>query len=192
MASAGDSRAFWKDEEIVVDRDGIPHYTGAHPHLMRGYRPRVLFAYSNLEGSGDDEAKEKKSLEKKRSRFARKLLDALHGEAFRTCQDLLLEADKLKEPKGHEHILKALMQIEKAGVIRKTEAFDQFFDRCFRRKGQTVDSYLRQRKQDWADLQDIAEGVQMSDDLLAYFTLKNIGLSREDKRQILSAKRSLA
>ena len=190
MAGAGDSRSFWKDDEIVVDRDGIPHFSGMYPHLMREYRRRVLFAYGNLEGSGDDEEKEKKSLAKKRSRFARKLLDALHGEAFRCCQDLLLEADKLKEPKGYEHILKSLQQIEKAGVIRKTEAFDQFFDKCYRRRGQTIDSYLRQRKQDWNDLQDIAEGVQMSDDLLAYFTLKNIGLSKEDKRQILLANQS--
>ena len=65
MAGAGDSRSFWKDDEIVVDRDGIPHFSGMYPHLMWEYRRRVLFAYGNLEGSGDDEEKEKKSLAKK-------------------------------------------------------------------------------------------------------------------------------
>ena len=53
-----------------------------------------------------------------------------------------------------------------------------------------MDSYLRQRKQDWDDLQDVAEGVKMFEDLLAYFTLKNVGLSRDDKQQILLANQS--
>ena len=43
-------KPFYKDDEIVCDRDGIPHYTGVQPHLMREYRRRVLFAYNNLEG----------------------------------------------------------------------------------------------------------------------------------------------
>ncbi|CAE7262427.1 RE1, partial [Symbiodinium necroappetens] len=160
------SRDFWRDDEIVVDRDGIPHYTGAAPQLMREYRRRVLFAYSNLEGSGDDEEKERKSLaKKKKKKFGRKLLDALHGEAFRACQDLMLETEKL-------------------------QAFDQYFDKCFRKTGQSIDSYLRQRKQDWSDLQDVAQGVTMSEELQTYFLLKNIGLSREDKRQILLANES--
>ena len=174
-----------------MDRDGIPHYTGAAPQLMREYRRRVLFAYSNLEGSGDDEEKERKSLaKKKKKRFGRKLLDALHGEAFRACQDLMLETEKLQEPDGYKLIFAKLQQIEKAGVIKKTEACDQYFDKCWRKKGQSIDSYLRQRKQDWSDLQDVAEGVTMSEELQTYFLLKNIGLSREDKRQILLANQS--
>ncbi|CAE7814668.1 GIP [Symbiodinium sp. CCMP2456] len=190
MAVNGGSRDYWRDDEIVVDRDGIPHFTGAAPQLMREYRRRVLFAFNNLEGSGDDEEKERKSLAKKKKRFGRKLLDALHGEAFRACQDLMLEAEKLQEPEGYKLIFAKLQQIEKAGVIKKTEAFDQYFDKCFRRKGQSIDSYLRQRKQDWSDLQDVAEGVTMSEELQTYFLLKNIGLSREDKRQILLANQS--
>ena len=62
---AMDSRPFRRDDQIVVDKDGIPHYTGVRPELMKDYRRRVLFAFNNLEGSGDDEAKERKSLEKK-------------------------------------------------------------------------------------------------------------------------------
>ena len=148
---------------------------------MREYRRRVLFAFSNLEGSGDDEEKERKSLakkKKKKKRFGRKLLDALHGEALKACQDLMLETEKLQEPEGYKLIFAKLQQIEKAGVIKKTEAFDQYF------------SYLRQRKQDWSDLQDAAEGVTMSEELQTYFMLKNIGLSREDNRQILLANQS--
>ena len=52
----GEASGFWKNDEIVVDRDGVPHYTGVR--LMREYRKRVLFAYHNLEGSGDEAPKE--------------------------------------------------------------------------------------------------------------------------------------
>jgi len=48
--------AFWKDDEIVVDRDGIPHFFCVKPELMREY---VLFAYSSLEGDGGTEEKER-------------------------------------------------------------------------------------------------------------------------------------
>ena len=50
------SRAFWRDDEIICDRDGIPHFTGVQPHLMKEYRRRVLFAFSHLDE--DEEAAE--------------------------------------------------------------------------------------------------------------------------------------
>ena len=191
MAAAGvAATAFWKDEEIVVDRDGVPHFTGAQPALMKEYRRRVLFAFNSLEGSGDDDIKEKRSLEKKQKRFAGRLLQALHGEAYKACADLMLDPEKLRNKDGYNKIFRALGQIEKAGIIRKTEAFDQFFDKCYRRKGQAIDSYLRQRKQDWDDLCELGDGIKMSEDLLAYFTLKNVNLGKDDKRQILLANQS--
>ena len=101
MSSSG--APFWKDDEIVVDRDGIPHYTGAQPMLMKEYRRRALFAYNTLEGEGDTEAKEQKDLEKKQRRFGKKLLDALHGEAWRACQDLLTDMEKMKAVDGYKH-----------------------------------------------------------------------------------------
>ena len=60
--------AYWRDDEIVVDRDGIPHFTGAVPSLRKEYRRRVPFDFGSLEGSGDYEGKVKKSLSKKRWR----------------------------------------------------------------------------------------------------------------------------
>lgn len=90
---ASTSGAFWKDDEIVVDRDGVPHFTGVKPELMREYRKRVLFAYSSLEGDGDTEEKEARDLAKKQKGFAKKLLNGLHGEAWRCCQDLLTQMD---------------------------------------------------------------------------------------------------
>ncbi|CAE7864021.1 unnamed protein product [Symbiodinium necroappetens] len=120
--SAG--RGFWRDDEIVVDKDGIPHYTGVQPGLMREYRKRVLFAFSSLEGSGDDEEKEKRSLLKKQCRFAKKLVDGLHGEAWRACQDLVAKPEELRVPDGYKKVFAALQQIEKVSVIKATEAFD--------------------------------------------------------------------
>ena len=187
MASEASSRGFWRDDEIVVDKDGIPHYTGAQPGLMREYRKRVLFAFQSLEGSGDDDEKEKRSLKKKQSRFAKKLIDGLHGEAWRACQELVADPEALKATDGYKKVFACLQQIEKVSVIKATEAFDTYFEKCFRKRGQTIDSYLRQRRQDWADLQDVAENVTMSPELQAYFLLKNVGLPKEDRRQILLA-----
>eukprot|EP00913_Durusdinium_trenchii_P019561 g18388.t1 len=176
---------FWKDDEIVVDREGIPHYTGNRPELMREYRKRVLFAYSSLEGDGDTEEKEKRDLKKKQKAFAKKLLNGLHGEAWRACQDLITDMAKLSEERGFQHVLSALQSIEKVTVIKKTEQFDRFFERGFRKRGQALDAYLRSRKLDWAELQELDSETKMSSDLLAYFVLKQSGLSKDDRRQIL-------
>ena len=176
---------FWKDDEIVVDREGIPHYTGNRPELMREYRKRVLFAYSSLEGDGDTEEKEKRDLKKRQKAFAKKLLNGLHGEAWRACQDLITDMAKLSEERGFQHVLSALQSIEKVTVIKKTEQFDRFFERGFRKRGQALDAYLRSRKLDWAELQELDSETKMSSDLLAYFVLKQSGLSKDDRRQIL-------
>ena len=109
---------------------------------------RILLAYSMLEGEGDTEAKEVKDLERKRRRFAKRLMDGLHGEAWQCCQGLLSELPKLQEVEGYKRVLACLSQIEKVNVIQKTEQFDRFFERGFRKKGQTLDAYLRQRRQD--------------------------------------------
>ena len=95
---SGSGGSFWRDDEIVVDRDGIPHYTGVQPGLMKEYRRRVLFAYNNLEGSGDDEEKERRSLAKKKARFGLRLVHGLHGQAWKECEELVLTPEKLKDP----------------------------------------------------------------------------------------------
>ena len=152
---------------------------------MKEYRRRVLFAFQSLEGDGDNEEKERRDLAKKKKAFARRLLNGLHGEAWRTCQGLITEPEKLSEEQGFKHVLSALQSIEKVTVVKKTEQFDRFFERGFRKKGQPLDQYLRVRRQDWADLKDLDEHTSMSDDLLAYFILKQCGLGRDERRQIL-------
>lgn len=179
------SNVFWRDDEIIVDRDGIPHFTGAKPELMREYRKRVLFAYTMLEGDGDTEEKERRDLAKKQKSFAKKLLNGLRNEAWRCCQDLMSDIEALQKPDGYKEIFRCLQSIEKVTVVKKTEQFDKFFERGFRKRGQALDSYVRQRRQDWAELKELDDATSMSEDLLAYFILKHCNLSREDRRHIL-------
>ena len=86
--------------------------------------------------------------------------------------------DKLAEVQGYKHVFAALQSIEQVSAVKKTEQFDRFFEW---KRGQPLDVYIRTRRQDWADLQDLDEGTKMSDDLLAYFFLKHSGLSKEDR-----------
>ena len=134
-----------RDDEIMVDRDGIPHYTRVMPHLMKEYKQRVLFAHAGLEGEGDTEEKEAADLLKGQRRFAKRLIDALHGEAWTACQDLLKEPEKLRVPKGYEMVFEALGMIEKETIMRKTEAFGKFFDHSHRNKPLTATLGRRSR-----------------------------------------------
>lgn len=187
-SSAG--KNFWSDYEIVVDKDGIPHYTGQVPSLMKEYRRRVLFAFSSLEGDGETAEKEAADLLKKQKRFALKLINGLHGEAWKIVEPLVLEPDKLKKKDGYKEIFAALQKIEKETIIKKTEAFDKFFEHSTRKRGEALDGYLRHKIQAWQDLQDLDEDSKMSEDLLSYFILKGSNLSREDRRSVLLANKS--
>ena len=117
-------------------------------------------------------------------------MDALHGEAYKACEELMTDPEKLKEADGYKLIFQSLQAIEKVSIVKRTEAFDKFFDQSHRKRGQPVDSYIRQRKQQWNELQDLSEGLQMSEDLRAYFLLKHVGISREDRRTVLLANQS--
>ena len=191
MASSdATSRTFWSDSEIVVDKDGIPHFTGEQPALMKEYRRRVLFAFNPLEGDGDSEAKEKADLVKKRKRFASRLVNGLHGEAWKAVENLLTDTEALRKEDGYKAVLACLQKIEKEGVIRKTEAFDNFFEGAGRKAAESMDHYLRRKQQAWDDLKGLDDQTSMSDDLLTYFILKGSGLSREDRRSILLANKN--
>ena len=191
MASSdATSRTFWNDSEIVVDKDGIPHFTGEQPALMKEYRRRVIFAFNSLEGDGDTEAKEKADLVKKRKRFASRLVNGLHGEAWKAVENLLADTETLRKEDGYKAIFACLQKIEKEGVIRKTEAFDNFFEGAGRKASESMDHYLRRKQQAWDDLKDLDDQTSMSDDLLTYFLLKGSGLSREDRRGILLANKN--
>ncbi|CAK9105201.1 unnamed protein product [Durusdinium trenchii] len=129
MTSADRKLPFYRDDEIVVDSSGIPHFTGAVPALFKENRCVQASVHS---------------------------------------------------PSWHE----------KEVIIRKTEAFERFFDRSHRRKGQDMAGYIRGKRQNWRDLKDLDDASNMSEDLQAYFLLRGANLSREDRRAILLANKS--
>ena len=61
---------------------------------------------------------------------------------------------------------------------------------CYRKKGKRID--LLQRQQVWSELHDVADKVELSSSLQSYFLSENVGLAKEDCRQILLAKQSSA
>ena len=58
-------------------------------------------------------------LKRKRTRFAKKLLDALHGEAWRACQDLLTDMEKLRAVDWYRHVFSALQHGQEDGAVRQ-------------------------------------------------------------------------
>ena len=80
------------------------------------------------EGEGDTPQKEAADLEKRQKRFALKLVNGLHGEAWRAVEHLVLEPERLKKVDGYKEVFAALQSIEKESIIKKTEAFDKFFE----------------------------------------------------------------
>ena len=145
-----------------MDRDDIPHYTGAVASLMKEYIRRVTFAFGGLEGEGKDAEAEAADLLKKQCRFGRRLIDALHGEAWRAVAHLVMQPEKLRKKDGFEEVLAALGSTEKEGVIRKTEAFVKFFEPTGGNKGEAIDAYLRRKNQAWQDLRDLDEASAMA------------------------------
>ena len=66
MQDQSNGRSFYRDDEITVDRDGLPHYTGERPELLKEYKKRVNLMLGRLEGSGDEEEAVQRSLKKKK------------------------------------------------------------------------------------------------------------------------------
>ena len=93
------SRAFWRDDEIICDRDGVPQFTGVQPHLMKECR----------EGDGKDEDEEAADLKKKQQR----LIDGLHGDAWRAVQNLVMHSTELKKVDGYKEVFAALQSVER-------------------------------------------------------------------------------
>ena len=67
------------------------------------------------------------------------------GAAAKTS---ITDMDKLSEEQGFKHVFAALQAIEKVTVVKKTEQFDRFFEKGFRKRGQPLDAYIRTRRQD--------------------------------------------
>ena len=79
----------------------------------------------------------------------------------------------------------ALQVVEKVTLVNKMEQFDRFFEKGFRKRASLWMPISVPGNMDWADLQNLHAGRTMSPDLLAYFILKQKGLSKDYRRQIL-------
>ncbi|CAK0792797.1 unnamed protein product [Prorocentrum cordatum] len=185
MNDQGAGRSYDRDDEIVVDRDGLPHYTGQNPDLLKEYKKRVTLALARLEGSGDDEEAIALSLEKKKRRFRVKLLDGLHGRAWRRAEHFAQETAEVRADGGEWRIFEALATLDKEAIVKKGMAFDSFFKRSFRKRGTDMGEYFSNKEKLREDLQERDENTTLSDDLMAYFLLNGANLADEQKRNIV-------
>ena len=96
--------------------------------------------------SSREAPKEAASLKKKQTRFAKRLIDGPHGEAWRACQSLVESSEELRVVDAYEKVFAALQSIHNVGVIKANEAFDIYFKNTYRKIGQTMDSYSLQRR----------------------------------------------
>ena len=143
-----------RSDAITVDRDGIPHYDGVRPELLNEYKKRVLLLLGSVEASSDDEEARDTNAEKKKGKLRVKLLNGLHGKAWRRTEHLALEDDKVRQAGREELILETLATLDKEAVIQKTVAFDKFFKRSFRRRGTSMGDYISEKEKLWEDLLD--------------------------------------
>ena len=124
------------DQQLYVDKDGIPHWDGANIGLLRQYRLRVGIEFETTMGESEG-AKEK------RATLGLRLTRGLTGRAWTVVEPLLVDMKSLKTEGGHNLILKNLETLDKEEVVRKQMKFDEFFKRSFRKRGTDMGTYLR-------------------------------------------------
>ena len=187
MTEQAHGRSFYRDDEITVDRDGIPHFTGEQPTLLKEYKRRVQLGIERIDGSGDEEERRLASNARKQARYRTRLLDGLHGRAWRRCETLTSRIADIKADGGEQIIFEATASLEKESIIGKSEAFTAFFRRSSRRRGQDMSDYIVQKERLWAELQERDGNTALSDDLLTFFLLDGALLTTEEQRAIILA-----
>ena len=109
----GHSRSHYRDDEIVVDRDGIPHYIGERPICFKEYKKRAEFAFATIQGDGKTSEEQAVYKKKKQNTFASRLVNALHGKAWKLVEGLVTNAGVLANPDGRKQVYDALKGIER-------------------------------------------------------------------------------
>ena len=135
-------RSFCRDDEITIDRDGIPHFTGEQATLLKEYRRRVKLGLERIDGPGDEEEKIRISRNRRQARYRARLLDGLHGRAWRRCEHLSNQIEDVKAGCGEQLIFDALATLEKESIVGKAEAFTAFFRKSGRKRGQETSEYI--------------------------------------------------
>ena len=165
-------------ESFWVDKDGVPHWDGSEPaRFLKQYKARVSVEFEANCGT-TDQAKER------RATMALRLTRGLTGKAWDLVEPLLADMGKLKTEGGHKLIVAALDTLDKEAVLRKQEKFDDFFKRSWRKPGQEMADYIREKEQKYMELSRLDSGTTISDDLYAYFLLEGARLKEDQKKLV--------
>ena len=166
-------------DEFYIDKDGIPHWNGSDPaKYLKQYKSRVLIEYETTVGDSEV-AKEC------RVNLALRLTRGLTGKAWDIVEPLLQDLEKLKVEGGHKLVLLSLDTLDKEAVLKKQEKFDDFFKRSWRRQGQEIGDYIREKEHKYAELTRLDTTTKLSDDLYAYFLLGGARL-KDDQRKLVT------
>ena len=166
------------EEELYVDKEGIPHWDGENMALLREYKKRVLIEF-NTQSATTDAGKEK------RANLGLRLTRGLSGKAWKMVEPLLEDMVPLTQTGGHELIILALEKLDKVAIVRKQQKFDDFFKRSRRKRGMEIKEYVQQFHRRYEELKELDKGTRLSDDLYAYFLLEGALLTDDQKRLII-------
>lgn len=160
-----------EEDEIYVDRDGIPHFNRNRRELLVQYRKRVELEYESI-------------LEDDRKRtLGVRLLRGLTGRAWREAERIPI-AD-LKTDGGHLRVINALEGLDEEVITKKEERFDNFFRYGYRERNESIPDYIRRKEELHMQMRQIDGATQLSDDLYAYFMLEGAKLGEREKRLIV-------
>ena len=170
--SAGSNEDFWADKE------GIPHWNGrqSERHLKQ-YKTRVLVEYESLIGESDH-------VKEKRASLGLRLTRGLTDKAWDIVEPLLDDMAALNVDGGHRLVTAALDRLTKEVVRQKQEKFEDFFKKSWRRYGQDVAEYIREKEQKYNELTRMDKETKLSDDLYAYFLLEGARLSPGQRKLV--------
>ncbi len=79
-------------------------------------------------------------------------------------------------------VLNALDTLGKEAVPKKQEQIDDFFKRSWRRQGQEIGEYIREKEHKCAELARLDNGTKLNYDLYACFLLEGSGLKHDQKK----------
>ena len=127
------------DDDFYVGKEGFPHWDGVDMRHLKQYKSRVLVEYESVIGTGEEAQKKKASL-------GLRLTRGLTYKAWDAVEPLLDKVEDLKKDGGHKLVVAALERLGKEEGGRKQAKLDTFFERSWRRTGQEMADYIREKQ----------------------------------------------
>ena len=122
-----------------MDKEGIPHWDGVDMRHLKQYKARVTIEYEGVIGDNEE-------AQRKRATLGLRLTRGLTFKAWDAVEPLLEQIEDLKKDGGHLLVVAALERLDKEEVVRKQAKFDTFFERSWRRTGQEMSDYIREKQ----------------------------------------------